>query len=282
MYMYLRSDSFRVCALIFDCLIFLTMTIPEEYLPLRKVVQEDDAMTTLFDDSNEDENEDSQLETIANFEFKLKLPPDVGTLFCDRVWSGSRMISEFLASNRSSLIRGKCTVELGAGTALPSLVALACGSKLSVITDYPDELVIQAIRETVGANWQQCQCNQDRVAVIPHDWGSSVDPVLLGVRERIQGVESFDVAILSECIWMHRSHSALAQSMDLLLHPVHGKAIVTYAHHIPGMESADNAFFDVCMRRGFKIAHEASQDLSYMWDDTKRITIHLKVLERET
>ena len=51
-------------------------------------------------------------------------------------------------------MRGKRTVELGAASALPSLVALALGSAASVITDYPEPKVLRAIRDNVDLNFE--------------------------------------------------------------------------------------------------------------------------------
>merc|ERR1712071_181950 len=227
-----------------------------------------------------------------------------------KVWSGSKLLANFLDEN-PSLIENKCTIELGAGTALPSLVCLYRQSQLSIITDYPEESVLTALRETVGWNWNgiiNLLHNQEgthpsekqarrRVGVIGHEWGVNVDQVRkLGYQlisktygndindnyfqageflentksmEHGEDIESanllckegqedkhqnqqqpdsfyYDVAILSECLWMHRTHHDLAKSIHELLHPKHGIAIVTYAHHIPGCEEMDDAFFQIC------------------------------------
>jgi hypothetical protein len=44
----------------------------------------------------------------------------------------------------------------------------------------------------------------------------------------------FDVAMLSECLSMHRTCFALAKSVYNLLHPESGISILTYTQHIPG------------------------------------------------
>jgi len=260
----------------------------------------------------------TQKVNICNRTYTLILPPDVGTLFAHRVWSGSKLLSTYLAENSDTLVRNKRTVELGAGTGLPSLVALSNGSAFSLITDYPDESVLSSIRETVGLNWDICRTSS-RVNVVGHEWGGDVTFLLAGAAERSElcvlsnendgndeglpasplllddkqqqqqyGVMDrdpfyFDTCILSECLWMHSTHEALAKSIDRLLHPQRGVAIVTYAHHIPGKEKEDDSFFEICKSEkfgGFVTDHVCTQQMSYMWDSSKTIDVYLKVMRR--
>jgi nicotinamide N-methyltransferase len=235
-----------------------------------------------FDPSDKDGTTTEEV-TIACLKYRLRSSPDVGTLFAHRVWSGSKFLADFLASHADLYVKNKRTVELGAGTALPSLVALAHGSQLSVITDYPDEGVLQAIKETVGLNWESCGEPLGRVAVVGHEWGTKVEEVvnqISGSDEQKEEGIYFDLAILSECLWKHRAHGALVQSLSRLLHPERSFVIATYAHHVPGCEKQDDAFFDLCKQNGFDIVHEESQEMPYMWDSSKAIMVHLKVMLR--
>jgi predicted nicotinamide N-methyase len=261
--------------------------IPDEFSPTddtQSATSQEDTLHTLFSDINENGTDQEYEEaTIDGQTYKLKLPPDVGTLFAHRVWSGSRVMADFLVRQKADYVCNKTTVELGAGTALPSLVCLTLGSKACVITDFPDESLLRAIRHGVGTNWQTCGRPTGRVAVVGHLWGEDAANVLAELR-LLEGQQDedvrFDIAILSECLWMHRSHAALASSLDALLHPNHGTAIVTYAHHIPGCEEADDAFFFHCQDRGFVLVHKETHESSYAWDASKSITIHLCVISR--
>jgi nicotinamide N-methyltransferase len=273
----------------------LLSEIPPEFLPKQayddtstgditefgNLFDEEDAEE--FDPSNTADRDGTTTEevTIACLKYRLRAPPDVGTLFAHRVWSGSKFLAGFLASHADLYVKNKRTVELGAGTALPSLVSLAHGSQLSVITDYPDEGVLQAIKETVGLNWESCGEPLGRVAVVGHEWGTKVEEVVNQIsgsdEQKDEGIY-FDLAILSECLWKHRAHGALVQSLSRLLHPERSFAIATYAHHVPGCEKQDDAFFDLCKQNGFDIVHEESQEMPYMWDSSKTIMVHLKVM----
>lgn len=272
----------------------MSSEIPADFLPSIKETRYDTDLSALFqEDDEEDErngNCNRPCEEVTcgdHHTFRLRIPPDVGTLFAHRVWSGSKLLAEFLASNSELYVAGKRTIEFGAGTALPSLVALACGSEFSIITDYPDNDILQAIRESVGYNWESCGGPVGRVAVVGHEWGSGAEEILKAAGQLSSSTANdeelfFDLAILSECIWMHRSHAALVQSLDSLLHPNRGVALVTYAHHIPGCEAADDAFFDLCRRCRLEIVHEESHEMAYMWENGKTIRVFLKVLSRRS
>jgi nicotinamide N-methyltransferase len=277
--------------------------IPPEFLPRENPKNIDEntdnetCIGSLFaDDKDQDEQDDHperliQVVTVGHDQtYTLSLPPDVGTLFAHCVWSGSLYLSDFLARCAKDFLLHQKTVELGAGTGLPSLVALAHGSDLSILTDYPDELVLQSLRETVGLNWDAI-CDRRTpyfprpppVAVVGHDWGTSVDPVVREAMRLSHGVDksNFDLAILSECLWMHRSHAALARSVDQLVHPKHGRVVLTYAHHVPGYEEEDDAFFELCSTHHRLVTvHQEFRLCPYMWDDTKTITVYLRVLAR--
>lgn len=55
--------------------------------------------------------------------------PQSSHLFADNIWPGSRAMADFLLSSEGlHLCRGKAVVELGAGFALPSLVAYSLGA----------------------------------------------------------------------------------------------------------------------------------------------------------
>ena len=243
-----------------------------------------------LDDEDDDENHSWCTESVSVFGliFHLTIPPDKLSLFAHRVWSGSKLLAYFIARNRH-YVEHKRTIEFGAGTGLPSLMALACQSRYSILTDYPDDDVIQSIRETVGLNWDVCRDPRNRVSVVGHKWGSSVESIQGAVRQlRATSADNhedhvsteFDAIFLSECLWMHRSHSDLAKSLSRLLHP-DGYALVTYSHHVPGCEAADDAFFSFCEEHyDIGTIHEESQEMEYMWNPEKSLRVYLRVLSR--
>ncbi len=66
-------------------------------------------------------------------------------------WKTARVLSDFLLRN-PSLVRDKRILELGAGAGLPSIVSSLAGAKEVVITDYPDEQLVDNIRYNVECN----------------------------------------------------------------------------------------------------------------------------------
>lgn len=48
--------------------------------------------------------------------------------------------------------RGHRFLELGAGAALPSLVATLNGASVTVVTDYPEEVIIDNLRGNIQRN----------------------------------------------------------------------------------------------------------------------------------
>ena len=69
-------------------------------------------------------------------------------LWGHHLWNSGRVIADYFQEN-PSLVQGKHVLELGAGAGLPGLVAGVLGAKKVVITDYPDEDLIENLRENV-------------------------------------------------------------------------------------------------------------------------------------
>lgn len=163
---------------------------------------------------------------------------------------------------------------------------------MTIITDYPDQSILTSIKETVGINWDVSQ-NENRVDVIGYKWGSCSKEILNRANKMYQQNKKqddiadssftfFDVAIASECLWNHKLHESLAKSIDEIIHPTNGICILTYAHHIPGKEEEDDAFFTHCRDKyGMYVDHVKTESMPYMWDDQKSIDVYLKVLKRK-
>jgi EEF1A N-terminal glycine/lysine methyltransferase len=66
------------------------------------------------------------------------------------LWNAGRTVSDFLEENATSLVHGRCVLELGAGAGLPSLVCALKGAIRVVLTDYPDSDLIDNLRHNVA------------------------------------------------------------------------------------------------------------------------------------
>ena len=60
-------------------------------------------------------------------------------------------MTDYLHDHREKLVHGKNVLELGAGAGLPSLAAAVWGAKNVVMTDYPDEDLVENMKINVHA-----------------------------------------------------------------------------------------------------------------------------------
>ncbi|KAK4088314.1 hypothetical protein Purlil1_7193 [Purpureocillium lilacinum] len=119
-------------------------------------------------------------------------------------------------------VRGKAIVELGAGTALPSMMAGLLGAERVVVTDYPAPTVIQTLRENIARNIQpslaptggeQAVTPPAKVLVTGHSWGElPADDAFLAPNRH-----AFDRVFVADCLWMPWQHENLHRSIDHFL-----------------------------------------------------------------
>ena len=101
-------------------------------------------------------------------------------------------------------------LELGAGLALPSLVAIKCGgAALAVATDYPDEDLLANIQHNAGLNFHQDPAMAARFKVRGYRWGTDVASLL-----ELNAGAPFDVVILTDLIYKSSLHDELLRSVS--------------------------------------------------------------------
>jgi hypothetical protein len=107
-------------------------------------------------------------------------------------------------------INSLSTLELGAGTALPSLMSALLGASEVQVTDYPSPPTISNLGRVVAAN-----CVPSRspsgivapVAVAGHEWGVFDTPFAVEHRTR------YDRVFVCDCLWMPWQHENLRRSI---------------------------------------------------------------------
>ena len=171
-------------------------------------------------------------------------------LFVDDVWPGSKFLSWVLDKQRDVCsVDGKFVLELGAGCALPSVVASKVGAKLTVATDYPATNVISTIEEVFAANRKSpSEWEDGRSVAMGLRWGNKED------EKQVRGLlpagqDGFDVVLIAEPLWADTTscHADLARSVASLLSNEKGAtAWVSFCHrpndtHKP---EHDLAFFE--------------------------------------
>lgn len=150
-------------------------------------------------------------------------------LFSHYLWNSSLLLAEFIEAGclgvdvdeaglhpplRMFDVRGQKTVELGAGTALPSLMAALLGAEEVVVTDYPAPEVLGNLKSVVAAN--AVPENSPLGAVAPvqalgHAWGE------LGTEFALANRGKYDRVLVCDCLWMPWQHGNLLRSISWFL-----------------------------------------------------------------
>ena len=202
---------------------------PEDYLST--------ALGVIFPDDVTNQHGDAEHSLVYTSPYLAKplaldlADPDGETdrrLFSHYLWNSSLLLAELierdtlpvadapasqLAKGTNFDVRGKSVVELGAGTALPSIMAGLLGAQSVLVTDYPAEKVLSTLRTNVKRNIRpefappSAACCED-VAVQGHSWGQEPEE---------SHRHAFDRVVAADCLWMPWQHENLARSIDFFL-----------------------------------------------------------------
>ncbi|KAI0117057.1 hypothetical protein F4814DRAFT_415052 [Daldinia grandis] len=150
-------------------------------------------------------------------------------LFSHYLWNASLLLAELVEAGTLGLpldvglrrlqpaafnVASLETLELGAGTALPSLMAALLGAKGVVVTDYPSETVLATLRKNVEANAKTENSPGGSLAPLTvegHSWGELDTPFAAEYRGR------FDRVFVCDCLWMPWQHTNLHKSIAWFL-----------------------------------------------------------------
>ena len=86
--------------------------------------------------------------------------------YADKIWPAAQVLARWLEAN-PELVSGRRVLEIGAGAALPSVVAGLLGARATVASDYPDRRMIQNIAPTSSPIYRS------RCALVPWRWVST-------------------------------------------------------------------------------------------------------------
>ncbi|KAF8220735.1 hypothetical protein L208DRAFT_736660 [Tricholoma matsutake] len=181
----------------------------------------------------------------------------VGThpLWGNYLWNAARAFASHLDEN-VDVYRDTAVLELGAGGGLPGLVTVLNGARKIVLTDYPDEELVQNLVYNVETNIPKG--DRDRVSVQGYIWGRPIEPLFdaLQSSERTPG---FDLIILSDLVFNHSQHDSLLTTCELALSRVVVQlesstpaVLVFYSHHRPRLAHRDLEFFTKARQRGWQ------------------------------
>jgi len=140
-------------------------------------------------------------------------------LLADHIFSPALLLAERI--ERRLIDLSECSViELGAGTALPSLLAstLPTPPALVVVTDYPNDLILTNLQRNVNRNFTSITASCT-VQCHGYERGKDPDHLLrpLPSQGRRQPSVGYDAVILSDLLHFDQSHGALLDSVCMLL-----------------------------------------------------------------
>ncbi|KAI0264855.1 hypothetical protein BC834DRAFT_970424 [Gloeopeniophorella convolvens] len=162
------------------------------------------------------------------------------SLWGHHLWNAARSLAAYLEHHPALLAHAR-VLELGAGGALPALLAAKAGAARVVATDYPDAALLANIAHNAAANGVRAGV----LSVVGYVWGADVAPLL-----EAAGGERFALVLLSDLVFNHSQHGALLRTTRAALAPG-GCALVFYTHHRPHLAARDMAFFERAREEGW-------------------------------
>ncbi|KAF2663185.1 hypothetical protein BT63DRAFT_128691 [Microthyrium microscopicum] len=166
------------------------------------------------------------------------------------LWNAGKVISDYIENLPPNSFPGKYVLEFGAGAGLPSLVSSLYGAAQVVVTDYPDQELI----ENLQYNIQNCcvQLDQHKIAAEGFLWGASPEPLKAHLPRHDQS--GFNILILADLLFNHSEHGKLVQSvLDTMIHHQDSYALVFFTPYRPWLLEKDLAFFDLAKQHGLAV-----------------------------
>ncbi|CCE65243.1 hypothetical protein TPHA_0K01090 [Tetrapisispora phaffii CBS 4417] len=182
-------------------------------------------------------------------DIKLRL---VGTspLWGHLLWNAGIYTAKHL-DKYPELVKDKNVLELGAASALPSLVSSLIGAKKVVSTDYPDADLLANIQYNIDheifngkelstdSKEKELELKNRNLIVEGYIWGNDYT----SLTNHLDGDDKFDLMILSDLVFNHTEHHKLLKTTKDLL-AKEGKALVVFSPHRPWLLDADLGFFE--------------------------------------
>jgi EEF1A N-terminal glycine/lysine methyltransferase len=205
-------------------------------------------------------------------------------------------------------------LELGAGAALPSLVAAYNDAALVVATDYPDEDLLENIRFNIAANSGGGGATTPALPHAPlcrgYIWGADPTDLLSllptgetaqtteetvqkekeeeTVRKEEEGTKKrgFDLIIMSDLVFNHTQHTAMLNTCLSCLSE-QGVGLVAFTHHRPHLQDRDLKFLATAAEApfSFTVQHLFDYKMVPMFAEDPgsvevRSTVHVYTLRR--
>jgi nicotinamide N-methyltransferase len=197
------------------------------------------------------------------------------SLWAHVVWNAGKFIANYFDAN-ADIVKDKSVLELGAGAAIPSIVAVLDGASNVVATDYPEREIIDILQQNIKGN---VPCDyQSKIHALGYLWGSDTRELI-----DLNGGHKYDIIIMSDLLFNHSEHEKMMKTCTSVLSP-DGSVIVAYSHHRPHLAHKDLDFFEVANRHGMEVAHESIHKMGVMFEEDPgdvylRENVFMKVLK---
>ncbi|KAL0490233.1 nnt1 [Acrasis kona] len=197
--------------------------------------------------------------------YKIKIVGE-HRLWGNYLWNAARCAAKHLYKN-PELVKDKTVIEMGAGGGLPSLVSAHLGAKKTLLTDYPDQPLIDNLEHNVEIN-RHLYPNAD-VEVRKHLWGKLHEIT-----------EKFDVVIMSDLINNHSAHYDMLETCAHCCIPKETLIICCFTHHQPWKAKKNEKFFKIATENNFSFEKLYEEKYPVMFEkdpgeEEVRRTVHM-------
>lgn len=187
------------------------------------------------------------------------------------LWNAGKVSAEYI-DDHSKELEGKTVLELGAASALPSLVASLSAENV-VATDYPDPDLLENIECNI-ATLKEDAGRDLPISCQGYIWGHDTQPLLDAPGQKGR---KFDFVILSDVVFNHTEHEKLLKTCKDTLAPA-GQVLVVFTPHRPKLLEKDLAFFPLAEERGFVCEKLFEKQLRPMFEeDEETVPIRSRV-----
>lgn len=220
---------------------------------------------SIFQPGQSEEHEQNDFEvSISDLKLTVRCAEDdfnveKKTLFATFIWNGATVLSNYLVENMKERIHGHSVLELGAGAGVPSIICHNLSASLVCASDYPSNSVISNLIHNVNINCICSKSHEGEIVVVPYGWGNPPDELI-----SVNYGDNYDVVIASECLWHHVQHAILLQTVTNVIREG-GCFLLSFSHHIPGLEASDLQFFELAREVGFDVVKQTSVMSTSMW-----------------
>ncbi|EMG48690.1 EFM7 Protein N-terminal and lysine N-methyltransferase EFM7 [Candida maltosa Xu316] len=171
-------------------------------------------------------------------------------LYGHLLWNAGIFTADYLDKHADTLVQNKRILELGAASALPSLVCSLNGASEVISTDYPDPDLLSHIEYSFNELSKKTELS--KYSVKGYIWGHDLGELVFGEPKReLKEEEKFDLIILSDLVFNHSEHHKLLSSCRKGLKK-DGRCLVVFSPHRPHLLDDDLRFFETAKEYEFK------------------------------